>query len=163
VAAELLSAKQLLELVVESGRLGNFLLKTIENFGWLIIGSLALGAGKDALSSPLASSYSNVCYDKETGDVIGERIVIITLEQPYVIYQSIEGEHFSPPDMVVLMKTKSGFSFKIEPPGENSLIFSGKIEHDRILGAFAGGHLDALGNSVQVLPRRDVSDIPGCK
>jgi len=137
--------------------------ETIQYFGSLLIGSLAIGTGQKVWSSPLASSYSNVCYHEETGDIIGERIVIIALERPYVIYQSIEGEHFSPPDMVVLMKTKSGFSFKIEPRGENTLIFSGKIEHDRIVGSFNGGHLDALGNSVQVLPRRDVSDIPGCK
>jgi hypothetical protein len=90
-------------------------------------------------------------------------MIIIALERQYAIYQSIAGEHFSPPDMVVLLKTKAGFSFTIEPPSVNAGRFELKIEEGRIVANLANGRQDDFGNSVEMLPRRDLSDIPACK
>ena len=63
---------------------------------WTFLGLLAAGSASGA-PAPGFSLYSDVCYHRESGDILGTRIGILKLpEASYLYLQSAEGVFTSP-------------------------------------------------------------------
>jgi len=107
--------------------------------------------------------YSNICFHEETGDLMGERILVLHLDKDFVVYQSVIGDRFSKPDFVTAHLMGESISFSIPSPSENSGTFNGKIKEDQIVGFFSGGQLDVFGKSSYMLGRTSLDKLPKCK
>ena len=103
------------------------------------LGLLVAGRAS-AAPAPGFTLYSDVCYHRESGDILGTRIGVLKLpEDIYLYLQFAEGE-FSPPQLIKLGPNglKAGqlaFSAQIGAKGPASS-FRGHITDTALTGAF---------------------------
>jgi hypothetical protein len=116
-----------------------------------------------AAEPEIFSLYSDLCRDKATGDLIGDRLVIVHLDKTYGLYQTGTGAGISKPILVPVSIVNGVISFTVDLPDIFSGIFSGKITPSLVSGEFKNSHGERLGFGAISLPRRRSSDNMLCK
>ena len=121
-----------------------------------------------AVPEPGFTLYSDVCYHREGGDVLGTRMGILRLPEASYLYLQFAQGDFEAPQMIKLGPDdlKAGrltFSAQILAKGPGST-FHGRITGMAVTGAFdnvpglsRGGHL----NLSRIVP--DKKGFPDCK
>jgi hypothetical protein len=107
----------------------------------IFLTGLALAVGRaSAAPTPGFTLYSDVCYHRESGDILGTRIGILKLpEASYLYLQSAQGA-FTPPQLIKLEPgdLKDGrltFSTRILLKGPQSS-FHGRVTDAALTGTF---------------------------
>jgi hypothetical protein len=99
-------------------------------------------------------AYSDMCVHDESGDLIGDRIILLRFpDGDYVYVQSAEGE-IQPPQVTkaIISRNDSDIIFRVSKP-EGTGTFKGTITKEALTGKFENGWLNRLGSTLFRLPR----------
>lgn len=98
--------------------------------------------------------YSDICQHGETGDLLGDRVIIIrSEEQDYVVLQTAEGVAM-PPSLGEANIDGGKFKFFVTSYSEPPITFVGEISPTNITGTFSNGRTDRLGHQKFNLTRQ---------
>jgi hypothetical protein len=133
----------------------------------MVLVGILTGSGMVSAATPAGFTlYSDACYHRESGDVLGTRIGILRLpEANYAYVQFAEGE-FAPPQMVKLQVDAKGISFSAQilakgPPS----VFHGRLTDGALNGEFDDHLQDPSGKTMFVLRKVEIGKkgFPDCK
>jgi hypothetical protein len=100
-------------------------------------------------------AYSDMCLHGESGDLIGDRVILLRFpDGDYVYVQSAEGE-IQPPQLAqaIVSRNNSDIAFRVSKPNGATGTFKGTITEEALTGAFENGWLDRAGKPIFRLPR----------
>lgn len=136
-------------------------------FVWML--SIGAQLTPIAFSRPAASSdmgvfsmYSDLCRDQRTGDITGDRVIIVRLDKDYVLYQSGTGGGISQPVFVPVVIRSGRLDFTVDVPDLFSGAFSGTVTASRLVGEFKNAHGEKLGFDGIALPRKESLQVSSC-
>jgi hypothetical protein len=93
----------------------------------------------------IAAYYTDVCYHPMTGDVLGDRLTLLSSPDGYTVkFQLAEGE------LGTAIEGKAAVSgdaltFELNPKDGKSLSFKGRITPEEVTGQFSNGRLSFSG------------------
>lgn len=105
-----------------------------------VLAVLTVLAAQSALAAPEPgfTLYSDVCYHRDSGDILGTRMGILRLpEASYLYLQFAEGD-FTPPQLVKLDRQGDRLSFSAQILAKGPM----SVFHGRITGAMPTGAFD---------------------
>jgi hypothetical protein len=124
-----------------------------------------VGAVQPELDGILA--YSDMCIHEESGDLVGERFVVLRFpDGDYVYVQRAIGE-IQPPQLAkaIISRNDSDITFRVSSVGGATGTFKGNITREALTGKFENGWLNRAGKPMFRLPRivGRQQDYPKCE
>jgi hypothetical protein len=99
--------------------------------------------------------YSDLCYHSESGDVLGNRVVVMRFKEgDYVLFQTAEGEIGAPQFGEAVITSRSDeIVFKIKASEKVIATFNGRMSGQFLTGTFDKGWENRSGEKTFRLPR----------
>jgi len=114
----------------------------------------------EAQPSKLIRIYSDLCIDKEEGDLVGHRLLILSMGAPYAIYQIGAGDTLTAPELAPISFERDKFSFSIHTQ-DISGNFTGMIAPSSVNGKFSSSSGITL--QMRLLLQHDGDAVPLCQ
>lgn len=112
--------------------------------GVVLMLQLSAGAAAAPPAKETASIYSNLCYNIASGDVDGERLLLVdAYTYKFVIFQWAAGDRVSFPEAVEAKVTGDQIEFQVSKFSGRTLTFQGKITPEAIIGSFTINPMEA--------------------
>ena len=107
----------------------------------------ALAASLPNSSAELVTIYSNLCMHSESGDVLGERLILIWEDgtPQTVLFQTIAGW---PRQSELVSAEFDGDVLTFALSGADKATFEGKITPKEVIGSFSDGRQSSFGGKV---------------
>jgi hypothetical protein len=98
--------------------------------------------------------YSDVCIHGETGDMLGDRVVVLRFaDGDYAYIQTAEGVMQPPQISKATISNNVDIKFSVSGPNKAIAIFRGKLAEDALSGTFTNNWKSRSGTSLFRLPR----------